>query len=120
MAKLAHIEAMRLLHYAGGDMLTADLTCKALLRYARALTNQQKSDVVSIPVIGMGGGMVIAHLLLGPSSQLYSTPVNSDVPDPTDVEIVADLEHRTRLLEPARPVWSSEMQDILDFDLDSL
>jgi len=42
---------MRRLHYSSGHMLVGDVTCKAVLRYARALADVGKSDVVQIPVV---------------------------------------------------------------------
>jgi hypothetical protein len=109
---------MRRLHYSGGEMLTADQTCKAVLRYARALADNQISDVVSIPVMGEGGDTVLAHLLIGPASQLFSTPVPDVANEPVDDDVVADLERRTVKLQPARPGWPEEMQDIANIDFD--
>lgn len=109
---------MRKVHYAGGYVLTGDLLCKALLRYARALARINQADVVTIPVIdedGLGG---YAHLLIGPASQLFSTPVRTSVPDPESMETVDSLEQKTAELQPHRPVWSEEMQDIPDMDFD--
>lgn len=110
---------MRRLHYAGGSLLTADRTCKALLRYARALAENQTSDVVSVPVIQEGGGLALAHFLIGPASQMYSTPVlRDDGREPESEDLVAMLEERTRLLQPSRPAWPDEMPDVPDLDFD--
>ncbi|MCM6764120.1 hypothetical protein NB037_17030 [Rathayibacter sp. ZW T2_19] len=108
---------MRRLHYSSGHMLVGDVTCKAVLRYARALADVGKSDVVQIPVVTEGGSRAYAHLLIGPASQLYSTPVeNSQGDDPVDEEVVAHIELETRRMQPARPSWSDEMTDIPDVD----
>lgn len=45
---------MRRIHYVDSHVLTGDRTCKALLRYARALAVANLSDVVEIPVITEG------------------------------------------------------------------
>ena len=111
---------MRRLHYASGEMLTADLTCKAVLRYARALADASVSDVLSIPVIGEGGGVVMAHLIVGPASQLYSTPVSDAEEDPVDRALIAELEKRTARLQPTRPAWPDEMEDIPEYNADEL
>lgn len=71
---------MRRIHYVNSHILTGDRTCKALLRYCRALAVAGKSDVVQIPVVTEGGGTVYAHLLIGPASEIFSTPVPDSVP----------------------------------------
>lgn len=110
---------MRRLHYAGGQLLTADTTCKAVLRYARALAESDTADVVTVPAIGESGSTVAAHLLIGPASQIFSVPVPSEgAPEPADREVVAELEARTRRLAPSTPAWPDEMQDVPDFDFD--
>jgi hypothetical protein len=66
---------MRHLYYAEGSVLLADVTCKAVLRYARALANSGKSDKVTVPVVHDGGSHGYAHMIIGPSSEIFSTPV---------------------------------------------
>ncbi|MFD3444466.1 hypothetical protein ACFDTO_07695 [Microbacteriaceae bacterium 4G12] len=107
---------MRKLFYAGDHILVGDLTCKAVLRYSRALANAGKSDVVSIPMLAEGGTRVLAHLIIGPASQIYSTPVEQAAEDPDDPGIIERLESMTRELEPGRPSWPDEMEDIPDLD----
>ncbi len=111
---------MRKLHYAGGYVLIADQTCKALLRYARALARSVESDVVTIPVINEEGSRGYGHLLIGPSSMMFSTPVANAAQEPLDDRIVAELERRTAELQPTRPEWPDEMTDIaaLPFDFE--
>lgn len=104
-------------------MLMADSTCKAVLRYARALADANKADVVMVPVVTDGGSLGYAHLLLGPASQLFSTPVENSQNEPLDAEAVTELESRTARLQPSRPTWPSEMTDVphsqeLEFDVD--
>jgi hypothetical protein len=109
---------VRRLYYAGGNVLLADVTCKAVLRYARALAESRRYDVVSLPVIGDGGERGNAHLLLGPASSLFSTPVVHGGDELEDIDLVRRLEHRTRGLHPDRPDWSEEMADIPDYESD--
>ena len=96
----------------------ADATCKAVIRYARALAEVRRYDVVSLPAIGDGGERGNAHLLLGPASSLFSAPVVEGGEELEDVDLVRRLEHRTRGLHPDRPDWSEEMQDVSDFEID--
>jgi hypothetical protein len=111
---------MRDLFYAGGRIRIADTTCKAVLRYARALANANKSDVVSVPFVLETGGTGLVHLTLGPASQLYSTPVLDTADEPLDPMVIAQIEAETLKLEPSRPEWPTEMPDIPDFDWDTL
>jgi hypothetical protein len=101
-------------------VLVSDRVCKALLRFSRALAQNGSSDIVSVPVITEGGSRAYAHLLVGPASQLFSTPVANSQDEPFDADVVRDLEERTRLLQPSVPEWPDEMFDVpdVDFDLD--
>jgi hypothetical protein len=107
---------MRKIFYAGGHVLTGDRTCKAVLRLARALANNDRADIVDIPVINEGGSVVIAHLLIGPASQLYSVPIENSRDEPFDSDVIEELERRTLELQPNRPVWGMEMTDVPDLD----
>jgi hypothetical protein len=106
------IAGMRRLQYAGGSVITADSVCKATLRYARALAENHTSDVIAIPVLIDGGTFAMAHLLIGPASQFISMPVFDPAEDFPDDGIVAELERRTRGLQPSRPEWPDEMEDV--------
>jgi hypothetical protein len=110
---------MRRLFYVSGSVVLGDRTCKALLRYARALSKRELSDVVSLPFVGDSGEKQYSHFLIGPASQLYSTPVDGrpDVEeDETDKKVLMDLERKTKQLQPDRPMWSNEMQDVSGLD----
>ncbi|WP_314102567.1 hypothetical protein [uncultured Frigoribacterium sp.] len=109
---------MRRLHYAGGYMLLGDTTCKAVLRYARALARSGTSDIVSVPVVTEGGSRAYAHLLIGPASQIFSTPVENGTEEREDDEVIRELEEATLRLQPGRPSWPEEMADIPDLDFD--
>lgn len=105
---------MRKLYYSGGQILLADVTCKAVLRYARALAMANKSDVVMVPVVMEGGGEGFAHMLIGPASQLYSSPVENAPLGPVNEEVLAELEEKTAELMPHSPAWDQEMTDVPD------
>jgi hypothetical protein len=112
---------MRHLHYSSGYVLVGDRTCKALLRYARALADVGKSDIVMVPVVTEGGSAAYAHLLIGPASQLFSTPVDNSASEPVDDEVIAEMERLTLELQPSRPAWPQEMTDVpgdLDWEYD--
>ncbi|MFF2369144.1 hypothetical protein [Agromyces sp. NPDC058110] len=103
---------MRRLHYANGHLITPDAVSKAVLRYARALADVHTSDIVTIPILGEGGSIISAHLLIGPASQLYSTPVSDSIDEFTDPGLVDDLERRTREIQPSTVAWPDEMLDV--------
>lgn len=107
---------MRRLHYSSGYVLVGDRTCKAVLRYARALADAQKSDIVMVPVVTEGGSNAYAHLLVGPASQLFSTPVEASASEPVDDEAIRQMEKLTLALHPGRPAWPQEMTDIEDWN----
>ena len=109
---------MRKIHYSGSFVLTGDRTCKALLRYSRALAKAGLADVVSIPVVTEGGSSAYAQFLIGPASEIFSTPVPDSPDEPFDPAVIERLELETRRLEPSRPEWSDEMIDVPDLDLE--
>jgi len=109
---------MRRLYYAGDSVLLADVTCKALIRYARALGEAGKSDIATVPVITDGGSHGIAHILIGPASQMFSTPVLDSSDEPVDSEVIFELERLTRLLLPSTPAWPVEMTDVRSEEYD--
>jgi len=119
LGREALAEDMRRLYYASGAVLVSDVTCKALLRYARALAENGRYDVVSVPVYGEDEG-AHAHLLVGPASELFAIPVPSGgQEDPADVDLVRLLEQRTQALDPSRPEWREEMRDVPEFEGES-
>ncbi len=96
------------LHYAGESVLVSNAVGEAVLRYARALADTHSSDVVAIPVIEPGGEVARAEFLLGPASQLYSTPAPGEVELAADDDLVAELDGKTRILRPSARVSTSQ------------
>ena len=107
---------MRRLYYSSGYVLVDDRVCKAVLRYARALAINDRSDVVSVPVLTDNSSLGLAHLLIGPASELFSTPVDNSPEEGYDPDVVKELEAKTAALQPSKPAWDSEMRDIPDID----
>jgi hypothetical protein len=107
---------MRRLFYVSGSVVIGDRVCKALLRYARALSKQELSDVVSIPFVGESGVKEYAHFLIGPASQLFATPVEGRPDEEDDKKVLLDLERKTKALQPDRPMWSNEMTDVPELE----
>ena len=60
---------MKLIHYAGGSVLTGDDVAHTVAEYATALAQAGKADTVRIPVI-KDGLLNAVELVIGPASQL--------------------------------------------------
>ena len=112
---------MRRLFYASGSFLIGDVMCKAVIRYARALAETGDAAIIAIPVLTDEGLTGNAHLLIGPSSQIFSMPAESNGEDPFDEDIANELAKKTRALQPSRPTAPESMTDILDLgDFDNV
>lgn len=112
---------MRKLYYSGGHVIISDQVCKALLRYARALAKAGAADLVIFPCFTDDNRKGVAHILMGPSSQMLSVPTEEVDVDLADARMVELLESRTKNLDPNRPEWSEDVVDIeefTDFDWD--
>jgi hypothetical protein len=94
---------MQRLHYTGDTLLVADEVAEVLLAYASALADARISDIVVIPVLDDSGETTRAELLLGPASQLYTTPVPGIPESAPDEALIRDLRERTTRLQPSRP-----------------
>lgn len=106
---------MRKLYYAGGSVIISDQVCKAILRYARALAKAETADLVILPAFTEDNRLGIAHILIGPSSQIMSVPTQEIDIDLGDARMVEILESRTQKLDPDRPEWGNDIVDVTDF-----
>lgn len=102
---------MRRLHYANGYIITPDAVSMAVLRYAKALADSHTSDIVTIPILGEGGTVASAHLLIGPASQLYSTQIVDSIEEFTDPDLVSDLEQRTHHIQPPNTAGPEDLRE---------
>lgn len=84
---------MKRIFYAGGSVVTGDLTAEAVLRYAQALAQREASDIIDIPIFAAGGSSGRAQLLIGPTSQLLiatETPRHEEVDDVAFLQQIDD------------------------------
>lgn len=84
---------MKRIFYAGGSVVTGDLTADAVLRYAQALAQREASDIIDIPIFVAGGSSGRAQLLIGPTSQLLiatETPRHEEVDDVAFLQQIDD------------------------------
>lgn len=106
---------MRKLYYAGGSVIISDQVCKAILRYARALAKAETADLVIFPAFTEDNRQGIAHILIGPSSQILSVPAEEIDIDLDDSRMVEILESRSKNLDPDLPPWGNDIVDVTDF-----
>jgi hypothetical protein len=106
---------MRKLYYAGGSVIISDQVCKAILRYARALAKAETADLVVFPAFTDDNRRGMAHILIGPASQILSSPTEDIGIDLDDAQFVELLEARTFKLDPNRPDWNNDVVDVEDF-----
>src|SRR5687768_5821073 len=77
--RVMKIDCMIRLHYSDGFLVTSEAIADAVIQYARALAERNASDVVTIPIVDETLGPAESTLLIGPASQLYTSPSS----DPT-------------------------------------
>ncbi len=79
-------------------MVSAD-TCDAVFRYAQALADAGRSDIVTIPIL-VEGRREFSNMLLGPASLLFCTPAPDSDIDMEDPAMLEQLRERTAALGP--------------------
>ncbi|MGR0220931.1 hypothetical protein [Agromyces sp. ZXT2-6] len=115
---------MERIHYAGGVLLTGTEIADAIVDYAAALAARRTAASVDIPVRTEDGRTARAHMLIGPASQLVTEPVDSELDELVDEDLVASLRSATTALSSTRPLvgpdGSDGSDDIDDADTDDL
>ena len=106
---------MERIHYAGGVLLTGSEIADAIVDYAAALAARRTAASVDIPVRTPDGRTTRAHMLIGPSSQLVTEPIESEQDELVDEELVSSLRNATTALGNTRPlVGRTGPDDVLD------
>lgn len=106
---------MQLIMYAGGEFLTGDEIADALLEYSRALGEEDKAQLVQIPIRDSDGTQTTARFLIGPASQIVAKSVSSGSDELVDEEVVARLRSLTRglnfpeasAIDNQQPAWET-------------
>jgi len=94
-------------HYVAGSVLTGNKIAHALVRYAKALPENEKADTVAFPVLLGTGDVVTSETLIGPASQVRNVPEPNDHKEIVDEELVRALEQKTEALGVPRPKTES-------------
>ncbi len=90
---------MQMISYGGDEFLTGDEIADALLAYGRALGEEDRAEIVEIPVREQDGTVVQAKFLIGPASQIVSKELPNHGPELTDAPLVLKLQELTRAVE---------------------
>lgn len=85
---------MRYVRYAGETLLTGDDIAEALVQLAEAAAEHRCAARIRIPIQLVDGGVGQATLLLGPASQILTTPGPRDVEELVDEPAVAEIDER--------------------------
>lgn len=92
------------LHYSDGYVVTTGAIADAVMRYAKTLAEQKASDLITVPISTVEGPAV-SSMLIGPASQLYTTPHTGPAAPIEDEASVMDLLSRNdRLVHPPETV----------------
>lgn len=94
---------MKLIHYAGDELITGDAIADAVLDYAAALARTEGSVTLQIPVRLPDGRQSEAKLLIGPASQLVALTSESEFAEIVDDELVAGIRREIIAMSNARP-----------------
>lgn len=87
---------MKIIVYAGAELLTGDDIAIGVLRYCEALAGSVVAEIIEIPVREADGTLGLATLLVGPSSQMVLKNVTSPWEDVVDLDVMRRLGERTR------------------------
>ncbi|GAA1060203.1 hypothetical protein [Agromyces bracchium] len=108
------------IHYAGGELLTGSAIADAIVDYAAALASRRSAASIDIPIRAGDGSTARAHLLIGPASQLLTEPVETDLDELVDEDLVSRLRAATTALSSIRPVVGESEDGSDDGDTDDL
>lgn len=87
---------MKIIVYAGAELLTGDDIAIGVLRYCEALAGSVAAEVIEIPVRRADGSLSRATLLVGPTSQIVAVDVDSEWDEVVDLDVMRRLRERTR------------------------
>lgn len=94
---------MKLIHYAGDELITGDAIADAVLEYAAALARTEGSVTLEVPVRFPDGHSASAVMLIGPASQLVAVPHDSEFDELVDDALVTSIRGSIASLSHAHP-----------------
>ena len=99
---------MKQITYAGKSFVTGTDLADAVMRLTAALGLSHETAGVTIPAMDENGHITTADLVLGPATEVLAIAIDSDQEEIVDAEVVAQLDERTRRLEPTRTIASTD------------
>ena len=87
---------MKVIVYAGTELLTGDDIAIGVLGYCEALAGSVVAEVIEIPVREADGSLGHATLLVGPTSQMVARNVTSEFEEVVDFDVMRRLRERTK------------------------
>jgi hypothetical protein len=99
---------MKQITYAGKSFVTGTDLADAVMRLTAALGLSSETAGVTIPAMDENGHITTADLVLGPATEVLAIAIESDQEEIVDENVVAQLDERTRQLEPTRTVASAD------------
>ncbi len=97
---------MKIIVYAGTELMTGDAIASALMEYCAALAQEGAAETIEIPVLDTQGVVRKAIVLVGPASQIVAQQIDTEFDDVIDDDVIRLLDERTRAHRPvahARP-----------------
>jgi hypothetical protein len=94
----ASVDIMKRITYGNGSFVTGDAIAEAVLDYAAALANANRSEHLTVPGRDAVTGAQVVEMVIGPASQILASEEEIG-PDVVDASFVDDLESRIQLLK---------------------
>jgi hypothetical protein len=85
---------MKRIHYAGTSFVTGDVLARALIAYARALSDTATSDVVEVPIVRRDGSPGRVELLMLPTGGMLFETEPTLLRELVDEAVTEDLHWR--------------------------
>ena len=95
--------------YSGAQFVTSDAVETALMDLVAGLGSADSTMHVEIPAWERGIEKTIG-IVIGPSSEIISEPIESDLDEPPVEPAVAELRRLSNSLRPSRPIADSDPQ----------
>lgn len=104
-----------------GTYLTGDATAEAVLEYWIALSEERRSDVVEVPVVGSAGGRSSVRLTLGSMLPIAVMPADLSPQIDGDDDAAAGIRARAQAVTPAATTAfdSDEVAEAFDVECHS-
>lgn len=93
---------MKRVAYGGESFITSDEGAAALLDFTASAAMSGVAEVVTLPSVLADGRVVLVNLVIGPSSELITSPVETALAEPDTRDVAAALRARASQLGASR------------------